>query len=59
MHCKHATRLLSERLERPLTLIERMRLRFHLSICNGCSRFSEQMLQLRHIAHTFSRGGKQ
>lgn len=34
--CKHATELLSQGLDRKLSLAERLRLRAHLLICSGC-----------------------
>lgn len=34
--CKHATELISQGLDRRLTLAERLRLRLHLFICSGC-----------------------
>ncbi len=41
--CKHAHRLLSERMDRPLSTGERWRLRLHLAICDVCSRFDRQL----------------
>lgn len=41
--CSHAHRLLSERADRPLSLFERLRLRFHLTVCDVCSRVSRQL----------------
>lgn len=34
--CKHATELMSQGLDRKLSLFERLRLRAHLFICSGC-----------------------
>jgi len=34
--CKHATELMSQGLDRQLSLGERLRLRLHLFICIGC-----------------------
>ena len=45
--CKEATRLVSRGLDRRLGLAERVALRLHLAICDGCSHFSKQMLFLR------------
>ena len=41
--CKHAQRLLSERMDRPLSRSERWRLRLHLLICDVCTRFDHQL----------------
>jgi len=45
--CKHAHRLLSERLDRPLEGGERWRLWLHLKLCDMCSRFERQMTFVR------------
>lgn len=45
--CKHATELLSQGLDRPLSLAERLRLRLHLFICVGCRTTREQFRFLR------------
>lgn len=34
--CKDIARILSDALDRPLTAGERLRVRVHLPICNGC-----------------------
>jgi len=47
-HCKHATRLVSERTHRPLRLTERWGLALHLAMCVYCRRFAEQVGQMRH-----------
>lgn len=45
--CKEATRLASEKLERPLSLRERFQLRLHLAYCAGCQRMEKQFEFLR------------
>ena len=45
--CKEATHLVSQGLDRDLGLMERVRLRLHLLICDGCSNFSRQVRFLR------------
>jgi hypothetical protein len=47
MDCKQASRLISQSLDRPLTLRERFALKLHLIICEYCKRFSRQMQTLR------------
>jgi hypothetical protein len=39
--------MVSERLDRHLSLTERARLRVHLSICDACTNFNGQMQLLR------------
>ena len=41
--CREATRLLSEREERALTVVERSALMLHLAICKACGRFEKQL----------------
>ena len=41
--CKEATRLASQGLDRRLGLAERLALRLHLLICEGCSNFRKQV----------------
>ena len=45
--CKEATHLVSEGLDRDLGVMERVRLRLHLLICDGCTNFSRQVAFLR------------
>ncbi len=44
--CKEASFLISKRQEISLTWAERIRLRFHLSICGPCTRFAKQVALL-------------
>ena len=41
--CKEASRLLSQRQDRPLAFFEGLKLRAHLLACDMCSRFSRQL----------------
>lgn len=52
--CRKASRLISDSLDRPLTLPERLRLRLHLGICSRCRRFDRQLTMLRKAAATLS-----
>jgi len=45
--CKEATRLVSQGLDRRLGLGERVALRLHLLVCDGCTQFSRQVALLR------------
>jgi hypothetical protein len=47
LSCKDVTHLLSEALDRRLTVTERMRLEIHLAICRGCDNYRQQMKFLR------------
>lgn len=49
LSCKDATQLISQGLDRRLSLPERMGLRLHLLICRGC-RATEQHLAFLHDA---------
>ncbi len=54
--CKQATRLVSEALDRPLSLRERLGLRAHLMICAGCAQFERQLGFLRAASKRFASG---
>ena len=47
LSCKEVSQLVSQGLDGRLGLLERVRLRLHLAICDGCSNFKKQMLFLR------------
>lgn len=47
LSCKEVTRLVSQGLDRRLGFGERLRLRLHLAICDGCANFRRQVLLLR------------
>lgn len=49
--CKQASQLISQSLDRPLSLSSRVKLRFHLFICDACTRFNRQLGQLRMAVH--------
>jgi len=42
-NCREVTRLVLARENRPLTLVERFAVRFYLSICLMCTRFTGQV----------------
>ena len=46
--CKQASQLVSQSLDRPLSWSERIRLRFHLCICDACNHFNRQLRLLSH-----------
>ena len=47
LSCKDATRLVSQGLDRRLGFAQRVALRVHLAICDGCTNFSKQAAFLR------------
>jgi hypothetical protein len=47
LRCREVTRLVSQGLDRRLGFAERVRLRLHLAICDGCANFKRQMDFLR------------
>ena len=42
-NCREATRLILERENRALSVVERVAVRFHLGICLMCTRFTGQV----------------
>lgn len=56
LSCQETSRLLSDRLDRPLGPRERFALRLHLAMCRGCSRVAEQLLFLSRAMSRF--GGR-
>ncbi|MEO8536375.1 MAG: zf-HC2 domain-containing protein [Betaproteobacteria bacterium] len=53
LSCREAARLVSEAQDRPLTVTERVKLRLHLFVCSGCSRFARQIEFLRDAVARF------
>ena len=47
LSCKEASRLVSQGLDRELGFGERVMLRVHLTICDGCTNFKNQVAFLR------------
>ncbi len=41
--CKRVAELLSQRLDEPLGLLDEIRLRLHLSMCDNCSHVAQQL----------------
>ena len=52
LSCKEVTRLVSQGLDRRLGFAERVRLRVHLAICDGCSTFTKQVGFIRKAVRT-------
>ncbi len=51
--CREVHRLVSEGLDRDLSLVERLRMRLHLVVCDACTRFNGQMSLLRQAMRAF------
>lgn len=47
--CKHASRLISEQLDHPLPLLEKLMLNIHLAMCTNCVFFERQIKALKGI----------
>lgn len=47
LDCRHATLLVSQSMERRLTLRQRLALRLHLMMCDACTQFRKQVRLLR------------
>ncbi|HEX7053432.1 MAG TPA: zf-HC2 domain-containing protein [Burkholderiales bacterium] len=56
LSCKEATRLLSRREDRALTLAESAALRIHLAICRGCRAVAAQLPFLRRALRRYFDG---
>jgi hypothetical protein len=53
LSCKEASRLISEGMDRRLSVPERIKLRLHVSICDACTRFTSQVAFLRRALKAF------
>ena len=47
--CKEASRLISEQLDRKLSLYERVTLKMHLTMCSVCKHVQRQLGALRNV----------
>ena len=56
LSCKQASHLISKSLDSRLSWRDRIRLRFHLMICEACKRFSQQLIMLRLTVRKFVSG---
>jgi hypothetical protein len=53
IHCREASRKLSEAADRKLPLSDRITLRIHLGICDACTNFSKQLEFLRRAMQSY------
>lgn len=56
MNCRRSTQLLSEALDRDLTVEERREVEEHLRICPACTRCERQFEELRRGVKRIARG---
>jgi len=54
LDCKHASRLVSQSMDRKLSMRERLGLRLHLLMCDACTQFSRQIALLRQAVRQWS-----
>ncbi len=54
LDCQHASRLVSQSMDRKLLMRERLGLRLHLLMCDACTRFSRQVALLRQAVRQWS-----
>jgi Putative zinc-finger len=55
LNCKQSAVLMSQELDRSLSLRERINLRLHTLICNGCRNARQQMEFIRHACQSWIR----
>ena len=53
LNCKQTSRLLSQASDVKLGFTERLALRIHLHLCDGCTHFSRQLDFLRRAMQTY------
>lgn len=53
LSCKDVSRMVSESLDRKLSLYDRLRVKLHLLICNACQQMVKQMELLRSAFQRF------
>jgi Putative zinc-finger len=53
LSCREASRLISQGMERRLSVWERIVLRLHMGICDACTRFSRQAGFLRRALKAY------
>ncbi len=54
--CREVTRLISEGHDRRLSLSERIGVRLHLMMCNGCRNFDAQLRLIRKACQRLANG---
>ena len=46
--CKQASQIISQSLDNPLSWSDRMKLKFHLFICDACTHFNKQLRLIKN-----------
>jgi hypothetical protein len=59
MTCKDVYPLISEKMDHPLSLIGRVRLKMHLAICSLCHIYSKQLQTLQNLARNLGKEDSQ
>jgi hypothetical protein len=57
LNCHDATALMSKGRDEELTLGEKMKIRFHASMCSGCTNFERQLEVLGDTAREYAQEG--
>lgn len=52
LNCKEASKIISQSLDNPLSWSNRMKLKFHLLICNACTRFNQQLRLIKNAINS-------
>jgi predicted anti-sigma-YlaC factor YlaD len=52
LSCVKAAELMSQALDEPLGVVDTLRLKYHLSICDDCRNVDEQFKQLSGFMHS-------
>ncbi len=55
LNCKQNSELLSQSLDRPVTLREKVAMRMHLMMCRGCRNFEKQLNFIHKAARELPR----
>jgi hypothetical protein len=55
--CKDATQLISRSMDASLPIVQRIRLRLHLLICEWCARYERQLFLIRETLRHFDAAG--
>ncbi|OYV79089.1 MAG: hypothetical protein B7Z60_07915 [Ferrovum sp. 37-45-19] len=55
-NCQDITKLLSEAQDRTLSWIERIKIRLHLFICDGCTNFNHNLQDMRQLLDRYFSG---
>ena len=54
LRCKHAARLITQSMERPLNRREKWSLGFHLLVCKWCRRYRKQLRLIEGMVREFA-----